>query len=65
MLIWAEVGFEPVAVRDRFCHGIRDRPFGKHHGRHRDEDFLSDRPEDVRVRRIAYFLQIAFSTMQH
>ncbi len=50
--IWAEVGFEPVTVSDRFCHGkFRDRPFGKHHGRHRDDDFLSDRPDDGRVRR--------------
>ena len=52
MPIWAEVGFEPVAVSDRFCHGkFRDRPFGRHHGRHQDEDFLGDRSEDVRVRR--------------
>lgn len=52
MPIWAEVGFEPVAVSHRFCHGkFRDRPFGKHHGRQRDEDFLGDRPDDMRVRR--------------
>ncbi|MBM0740941.1 PadR family transcriptional regulator [Phormidium sp. CLA17] len=52
MPIWAEVGFEPVAVSDRFHHGRpRDRPFGRPYGRHRDEDFLGDRPDDTRVRR--------------
>ena len=52
MPIWAEVGFEPVAVSDRFHHGkFRDRPFGRHHGRQQDEGFLGDRPDDSRVRR--------------